>query len=259
MTASNRLHNFEVIDAHAHLGPYFNFHVPGNDAASMVEEMDRVGISQAWISSHGSLASDYVRGNDDAVRAAREFPGRFLVYATPNPNYGSEVEEELNRLIEEPEVRMIKLHPAVHEYPVDGPAYEPVWRAARAQRLPVLVHVWKGCRFCDPMRFAHVAARHERVVFLLAHCGGPDGVDDSVHIAKDQENVLLDFAGSQAAYGLIERLVREVGAEKMVFGSDTPFLSPAGQLGRVLYAEISDDDKQRILAGNARGICKAAS
>ena len=258
MTAGNRLHNFTVVDAHAHLGPYFNFHVPGNDAASMVEEMDRVGISQAWISAHASLASDYVFGNDEVLRAAREFPCRFLAYATPNPNYASEVENELNRLLAEAQVRMIKLHPAIHQYPIDGRAYEPVWRAACARRLPVLVHVWKGCQYCDPMRFAHVAARHEQIAFLLGHCGGPDGVEDSVRVAQDQENVLLDLAGSHAAYGLVEKLVRDVGSEKIVFGSDTPFLSPAGQLGKLLYAEISDEDKQRILGGNARRLCGAA-
>ena len=33
-----------AIDAHAHLGAYYNFYVPKPDAASMVAVMDRLGV-----------------------------------------------------------------------------------------------------------------------------------------------------------------------------------------------------------------------
>ena len=33
-----------VIDAHAHLGGYFNFYIPRPDAATMVQQMDRLGV-----------------------------------------------------------------------------------------------------------------------------------------------------------------------------------------------------------------------
>ena len=47
-------------------------------------------------------------------------------------------------------------------------------------------------------------------------------------------------------------MVRAVGAQKIVHGSDMPLMDPAFQIGRVTKAEISDAEKQTILVGNAR-------
>ncbi|KKK49641.1 hypothetical protein LCGC14_3133040, partial [marine sediment metagenome] len=49
-----------------------------------------------------------------------------------------------------------------------------------------------------------------------------------------------------------EQLVAEAGAENVVWGSDAIFLSQAQQIGRVIGARISDEDKKTVLSGNAR-------
>ena len=49
----------------------------------------------------------------------------------------------------------------------------------------------------------------------------------------------------------LETAVREVGAERLLFGSDSPTRSIASPLNAIATAEISDDDKRAILAGNA--------
>ena len=65
-------------------------------------------------------------------------------------------------------------------------------------------------------------------------------------------NLYLDVASSQPHVGMIERFVKEVGAERVLFGSDMPVLEPAAQLGRVAYAEISEDNKEKILGRNVQ-------
>jgi predicted TIM-barrel fold metal-dependent hydrolase len=47
----------------------------------------------------------------------------------------------------------------------------------------------------------------------------------------------------------VEYAVKTVGAEKILFGTDT--YSAAFQTGRVAFARISDEDKKKILRDNA--------
>ncbi len=49
-------------------------------------------------------------------------------------------------------------------------------------------------------------------------------------------------------------MVHEAGADRVLFGTDLPFLDPRPQLGRVAFAKISDDEKRLILGLNASRI-----
>ncbi|RKY30269.1 MAG: metal-dependent hydrolase, partial [Candidatus Omnitrophota bacterium] len=40
----------------------------------------------------------------------------------------------------------------------------------------------------------------------------------------------------------------------IVFGSDIPFLSQTHQIGRIIFADISEEDKKKILCDNPKKI-----
>jgi uncharacterized protein len=67
-----------VVDGHCHLGPHAGFFQPGNDAASLVRTMDRIGIDQACVFSTLAITTDMRGGNDLSLAAARQFPDRLL-------------------------------------------------------------------------------------------------------------------------------------------------------------------------------------
>jgi predicted TIM-barrel fold metal-dependent hydrolase len=50
---------------------------------------------------------------------------------------------------------------------------------------------------------------------------------------------------------LIEWAVREVGAERILFGTDTPLYFTAMQRARIDHADLGDEDKRLILRDNA--------
>ena len=62
----------------------------------------------------------------------------------------------------------------------------------------------------------------------------------------------LELCFSRAPYGMVEYLVGEVGADKVLWGSDAVYLSTTQQIGKVLGARISDEDKVKVLSRNAR-------
>ena len=248
--AGQPLTDVEIIDAHGHLGPYGGFYVAGADAKGMVEVMDSVGIDAVCISSHTAISSDWQLGNDLSAAAAREFPGRFLPYATVNPTFPEEVAGELERCFKKLGMRMIKLHPDTHNYPLDGKNYQPVFEFAREHHALVLIHTWEGSKTCGVKVAIKVADKHAQVNFLMGHSGGPAGYEKMMEEARKRTNVYLDLACSRARLGQVEMFVEEVGAEKVLYGSDIPFLAAPPQLGKVIFASLPLQDKKKILAEN---------
>ena len=245
-------HGFDIIDVHLHLGPYFNFHIAHNDADGIVAEMDRLGIRQGWVAAHAAIEGDAQLGNDDVAEAVRRYPGRFVGYVTVDPNYSEDVGPELERCMAQPEFKLIKLHPSLATYPIDGPAYEPVWDMARARNCSVLTHAWAGDTYCGEGPVRRVMEKHPDVHLIFGHALFHPTFEKAAEVARDFENLLLDVTTSNHCYGMIEHAVSTVGADRILFGSDTPFIAAAGAVGKVLYAQISDEDKAKILGGNAK-------
>ena len=54
------------------------------------------------------------------------------------------------------------------------------------------------------------------------------------------------------------RLIRSVGADRFMFGSDGPRFLLQPQLEQIIGLDLTDDERQMILAGNARSIYRIA-
>jgi len=244
-----------IIDAHAHMGPWYNFHVPERGSAtSMVHAMDLVGFDTVIASPHIAIGPDYRQGNEDVAAAAREFPGRIMAFVTINPNYGrAEIEKDIAYWDQKTGILAFKLHPSTHGYPASGENYYPVYEYANAHGLPILSHCWDG----DPRGASSVvnglAGQFANVSFIIGHsASGWQVMEQGVSEAKARENVYLDLTGSRLLRGLLEEMVRGIGAERVLFGTDVPFIDPRPGLGRVLMARISDDEKRLVLGLNAK-------
>lgn len=243
-----------VIDSHTHMGPYFNFHIPNNDAGGMMEVMDRLGIKMAWTSPHVGITPDFRMGNDMAAQAMQDYPGRFCGYITINGNYPDDLSQEIERCYKMG-MRGFKIHPSLHSYPANGENLRPMWEYANEKGLPVLSHTWAGDGTCSPGILGKLAEEYPNVPVILGHSGGTlTGYDEAVAAAKGRENVFLETCGSGVVYGMVEKFVREVGADRILFGSDMPFVNANAQIGKILYAKISDHHKRRILGLNMAGI-----
>ncbi len=64
--------------------------------------------------------------------------------------------------------------------------------------------------------------------------------------------MVVETAGSDPTTGFVEMAVRELGAERVVYGSDVPGRSFGSQLAKVTGADVPEAAKQLILAGNLR-------
>jgi len=241
-----------VVDAHAHLGPTAAFYIPTPDAAAMVAMMDRVGIAMTGIAPHLAITSDYRRGNDQAAEAVARFPGRFYGYVTPNPHY-PDAEAELRRGFDELGLIAIKLHPTTHNYSVADPRCEPIWRFAQERGAVLLCHTWEGDARCRPSLFGPLAEAYPAVRFLLGHSGGTTAArTEAIQTAQGRPNIYLEICGSYLTGMELQRMVADVGAERVIFGTAAPWLDPRFVLGKVAYSGLSDEALQLVLGGNIR-------
>ncbi len=247
---------FGIIDVHTHLGYWHNFYVPERTAADMVHAMDRVGINCCISAAHAGISTDYRMGNSQVIAAMQDFPGRILGHCCVNGNYpAKEMVDELERC-SRAGMTAIKFHPSMHRCPIDGDGYQPAWEYANEHGLAILTHTEGGAGgTCGVVQVAKCALKYPNAKIVLGHSGfGYPGAKSCIEVAKDTPNAYYDIAGSMCDFKLVEMLVDGIGADRMLFGTDLPFLDCRMQIGRVAFSDLDDEQISLLLAGNARGV-----
>jgi uncharacterized protein len=240
-----------VIDAHGHVGTHVDFPSYKADPASMVAVMDHLNIERLAVTSTLACYNDCPRGNEEVDALLKAFPDRFYGYITVNPNPPGEALVELRRWAHFHTPPLIKLHPGLHRYPVNGRNYAPIWDYANQTQAIVLVHTWDSDPNCGPLMFPTIAKAHPRARILLGHSGVTwRGYHQAMDAAAEAQNLYLELCGSQNHRLVLERAVERLGAERILFGSDLPYLEASMTLARVLTSRISGEAKEQILRTN---------
>ena len=154
-------------------------------------------------------------------------------------------------------VRIVKLHPAVQRFYPDDPRADPIYETCRQLGLPVFFHGGRAGiepeythRFTLIKNYEGAVDRHPEVDFVMGHAGARD-VKDAIPLAQRHPNVFLDIHGQGIRQ--IDELIDEVGADRLLFGSDWPFYHPAATLAKVLIVtEGRPEIRDAILANTAR-------
>jgi len=240
-----------IADCHGHIGVHPDFPAYKTEPEEMVRVMDSLNIEFVAISSMLAISNDGPHGNADVEQVLRRYPKRFLGYIVVNGNTPEEALEQLQRWSHFHNPPLIKLHPDVNKYPVNGPNFRGVWDYANQTRAIVLVHTWVSDPNCGPLLLAPIAREFPGARILLGHSGVSwRGYEQAIEVAQSAPNTFLDIAGSQSHRTILEHCVAKLGAERLLFGSDLPYLEAAMAVGRVLTARLSDQQKEMILRTN---------
>jgi hypothetical protein len=105
-----------------------------------------------------------------------------------------------------------------------------------------------------PMDLAQLAERFPDVTFLCGHSGGDWEL--GVQAVRRLPNVYIEFSGSDPHSGQVDYTVGEVGASRLVWGGHGPSRSYSTELGKVLDADLTQDQRLQILGGNLRRIAE---
>ena len=100
---------------------------------------------------------------------------------------------------------------------------------------------------------AALADKFPALPIVLAHPG--DGARPKAHVEamKNRKNMAIDLSGGGLfRYGTLTFLVRELGAERVLFGTDYPICTPSLYVGGVLSERLSKEELALVFAGNAK-------
>jgi predicted TIM-barrel fold metal-dependent hydrolase len=77
-----------------------------------------------------------------------------------------------------------------------------------------------------------------------------------VKAARGLRNVWVDTSGGAPEAGLVEYAVEQVGADRVLYGSDGPIRDLPVAIARVTGAAIAEEAKRAILHDNARALLR---
>jgi hypothetical protein len=163
----------------------------------------------------------------------------------------------------------LKLHPSIQELIPNHPKMRDVYAYCDTHLFPIVFHCGFVSKvylndYADLASLLPVIDAYQHIPMVLTHMaeGNADAV---IRIAQDYPHVFFDTSIAISGKLCFKRLhdlcwqddafvvdvVRRVGAERIVFGSDYPFGSPIHDVTRLLQMPLSDNEKRLIVGENA--------
>lgn len=161
--------------------------------------------------------------------------------------------------------RGVKIIPTRFKCYADDPSLAPVFDACAALDVPMLSQSGSFGRAPDskaepfgrPRRFQTVLERHPELRIILAHLG--DGYEAEIaELTRRFPNVYTDTAlrlsgldrPGRWSSGRLVDAIRSIGVDRVLFGTNYPFVDPVVYLARLRALPFTEDEAQLIVGGN---------
>lgn len=249
----------EIWDAHVHLAGIEGTMAERTDR--LLEHADRLGIRRLVVflgalGAHDPQPADVRRRNDEVLKAIARAPDRILGFVYLSPKFPQESLDEFDRCVRDGPMVGVKLWVSMrcHE-----PALDPIVRRAAERKAPILQHTFfrrdgNLPGESSPDDLAALAARHPDASFLCGHAGAD--WEPGIRAIRPSANIWAETGGFDPCAGMVEMAVRELGPERVVFGSDAGGRSFGSQLAKVESAGLPDLSHRLVLGGNIRRLLR---
>ncbi len=249
-----------IIDAHVHFGPGLRDDRPFGalrkllTADDVIAEFDRVGIERGvafaprWQGGE-FVDPDYGQANAAIATGVAAHPRRLVGFLRVNPKFGAAAAKQLEDGIQAG-FQGLKLDPETESFsPLDRGLLGPLFELCAANRLPVLVHT--NFHPAQPLLWLELAHQFPTVPVILGHMGYRV-VADAVIAAKRASNVFLETSGQQPSS--VQGVKKQLGADRMIFGTDMPLNDPRVELRRLMAAGLTDNELELVTDRNLSGL-----
>ena len=237
----------KITDVNCMIGHFPLGHRSFPEESLLLRAMDDYRITNSVV-FHSCALWDTQRGNQQMRDIALTSADRIQSCYVLAPNFDSaqfpSAEVVLNQLRAD-RPAAIKLFPNNHHYHFDSFYSGELLDMLNELAMPVLFDVDQKPSFEE---LPKLARDYPDIKFLLLR-HPPQDYRYARQLLKKTGNVFFDTSITIEG-GVIDELVGKYGSERFVFGSGMPFYMPAGALGLILYARISDQDKENILNSN---------
>lgn len=233
-----------VIDAHCHLGKGDGLTAPWNTDAPLQPYLRRA--QQAKIDRTVVMPpfhSNYARANAALARLVARYPRRFIPFACVHPKRDTgRIRAMIGRAVSRWGFRGIKVHRH------DGAITREICEVARTFRVPVLYDVLGQAALAE-----EVAGQYPTVDFIVPHLGS-FGDDWRAHrqLIDQMTRIPNIYADSSAVrrFDYLVEAIRRAGPDRLLFGSDGPWLHPGVELHKIRLLGLPADEEALVLGGN---------
>lgn len=261
-------HGFPVIDFHTHIFPDKlatraidailqgrEFHKFSDATLSgLLKNMDEQGIEASVIQPIITKPSQLETTNRWAASVAGE---RIIPFGGVYPL--SETFESDIDFVRSLGIRGLKFHAEYQNYIVDTPEVMPLYRYAAHVGLPALFHGGEDLSMkppfkSSPQQYAHIADEIPSLRMVVAHLGGFRQWDDVEEYLVGRDNVWLDtsMGFEYFPHEQFLRIVKKHGADRILFGSDSPWSDASAELQTLERLLKNDTDFEKIVCLNAK-------
>ena len=228
----------QIVDANTMFGIH-PAHKLDMSPERLIRDMDRHRIAGSLTLSTIGVFHDHVIGNAATLEAAKA-NNRLVPVATVNPKayFG----EDLSSLRSQG-FRILRFFGDT-----DSPVFKTIMAQLAAVKLPIVL---------DQLTHHSSLITLDYPAPIILCSVTNETLSDALAVMAELPNVMLE-THCLSALGALEMASGRVGSDRVIFGSGAPILSVSAALSYILSAEISDEDKAKILGGNIRRILEAA-
>jgi predicted TIM-barrel fold metal-dependent hydrolase len=240
-----------IVDCHTHIGK--SIYGYGQTPAELLHRLDRLGIDRAVVCPEQPEEYHLEPANDEVAAAVRTYPDRFVGFCRVDPRRGKNAVRELERASTQLGLRGLFLHPWEEGYAVNLPIVFPVVERAMALGMPLMVAAgfpWVS----HATQVGDLCRRYSEAQVIMTH-GGQLNISglaqaDALTALRDNPNLCTEVSGMYRQ-DFIETVIAEMGAARVLFGSNCPRMSQEFELERIRALKVGEDDRQAVLGGNA--------
>lgn len=257
----------EIIDAHVHIFPD---HVADRAVAQLgqlynarpvrrptldelIAEMDASGVSRSVLAPVSTRPSQVPSINAFSLELAKH--PRVIPFGTLHPYY-DDVPGEIERLLAGG-IRGVKLQPFFQGYDFDDPRVRAMF-AAIGDRLVVLMHGGQEIVTIDrvvpnPAAIARLLGDFPDLRMIVAHMGGYEMWEEvAEHLVGADVYFDVSYTFDRATDERIAEICSRHGWERIVFGSDFPWMSQAQALTGLRRLDLDEPTFAAVASGNLK-------
>jgi len=250
--------NHPTIDAFTFVGEsLFGY---GQTSAELLSKMDAAKVERAIICPLKPPGYHLGPANYLVADAVAREP-RFVGLARVDPNLEHQALTELGRATTELGLRGLFLNPWEENFRVNGPRVDPILARCAELQIPVVIasgYPWVS----EAAQVGDLARRFPNVTLVMTHGGQINisglGQADAMNTLQRHPNVCMETSGVYRQ-DFVEDVATQIGPERVLFGSNSPFMDMRLEVERARWANLGEDSKALILAGNAERVFKLDS
>ena len=246
-----------IFDADTHISP------GGGSFAleSHLEAMEKSGIdmSLCWLSPHHySDAEGVAAGNRYVAEAMRSHPDRILGFGWADPTFGLEQAKRCATIcVEELGLYGVKMNGAQNDYFIDDPVVGlPLAEHIASLGKAIAFHIGPDAyEKTHPLRAAVIARLFPQTPMLMVHMGMTHEDMNTAVIEAAKLCPSMYLVGSGTTYQAVLRAIRDLGADRVLFGTDSPFQKMKviqRMYESALEDECTPEEIELVMSGNAK-------